>query len=237
MFRRFLPALALAALALPALALGAAPAAPTEAQAQARRDWTRTIAATPEGGVRMGNPAAALKVVEYVSLSCPHCRDFAESGMPRLEERVARGGVSFELRPFPLDPVAAVGAQLTRCVAPGRAFALNDAILSTQPAWFARLDGLNQAQIAELQGLAPAALRQRIAVLTGFDALAAQHGLTAAQVGACLADDGGAARIDAIKAAAEALGVGGTPSFLLNGALAANVHDWAALEPLLTPRR
>lgn len=233
MIRRVLPALALAALTF----VAAASVAPTEAQAQTRRDWTRTIAATPEGGVRMGNPAAAIKVVEYVSLSCPHCRDFAESGMPRLEERVARGAVSFELRPFPLDPVAAVGAQLTRCVAPSRAFALNDAILSAQPAWFARLDGLTEAQIAELQGLAPAALRRRIAALTGFDALAAQHGLTAAQVGACLADDRGAARIDAIKAAAEAQGVGGTPSFLLNGALAANVHDWAALEPLLTPRR
>jgi protein-disulfide isomerase len=230
--RRFLPLLAAAVLALGG---AAAAAAPVRVPAQARQDWTRTVVATPEGGFRMGNPAAAVKVVEYVSLTCPHCRHFAEAGAPVLiADHVASGRVSFEIRPFPLDPIAAIGSQLNRCAAPDRAFAFNDAILASQESWFARLDALGPAELAGLNGLHGAALRQRVAALAGFDAIAASHGVDAAS---CLADDAGAARIDEIKAAAEALGVQGTPSFLINGTLAPNAYDWAALEPLLRAGR
>jgi protein-disulfide isomerase len=229
--RRFLQLVAAAILALG----GSADIAIAQAPGSTPRDWTRTIVATPEGGFRMGNPAAVLKVVEYVSLTCPHCRHFAEAGAPALiAGPVASGRVSFEIRPFPLDPIAAVGSQLNRCAAPDRAFALNDAILIAQDAWFARLEALGQAEIGSVRGLSGGALRQRIAALAGFDAIAAGHGV---DVAACLADERGAARLDEIKAAAEALGVQGTPSFLINGALAPDVYDWAALEPLLRAGR
>ena len=46
----------------------------------AQRDWTQTVARTPEGGFRMGNPNAPVKVVEYLSLTCPHCAAFAHEG-------------------------------------------------------------------------------------------------------------------------------------------------------------
>ena len=60
---------------VPALAL-ALPASSSEAQRRGvarAQDWTRVAARTPEGGFRMGNPGAPVKVVEYLSLTCPHC--------------------------------------------------------------------------------------------------------------------------------------------------------------------
>ena len=211
--------------------------APGAASAQAQRDWSRTIVATPEGGFRMGNPAASVKLVEFVSLTCPHCRDFARSGAPQLVRNYVRSGrVSFEIRPFPLDAVASMAAQLNRCAAPASAFALNDAILAGQEQWFGRLQALTDQQLAELDGLAEAQLRQRIAAITGLDAIAARHGIPAARIRSCLADEAGAARVAAIKSAGERIGIAGTPSFMINGRVAQHVHDWSALEPLLRGR-
>ncbi|MEA3079375.1 MAG: hypothetical protein QOF05_783, partial [Sphingomonadales bacterium] len=53
----------------------AASAAPRPAP-KPKVDWARTVVATPEGGFRMGNPSAKVKLVEYGSLACPHCRHF-----------------------------------------------------------------------------------------------------------------------------------------------------------------
>ena len=232
---RFFPLIAAAAAALAApLALALSPGA---ALAQAPRDWTRTIVATPEGGVRMGNPNARVKLVEFVSLTCPHCRNFAAAGAPQLVQRYVRGGeVSFEIRAFPLDAVASMAAQLNRCAPPASYFALNDAILAAQDEWFGRLQRLSDQQLAALDGLSEPELRVRVAAITGLDALAVRHGVPPARVRSCLADEAGASRVAAIKEAAERQGVSGTPSFLVNGRLAPNVHDWAALEPLLRRR-
>ena len=230
--------LLLAAFAAAALAAPAA-VAPAQAQsARAQRDWTRNVIATPEGGFRMGNPEAALRVVEFVSLTCPHCAHFSVEGAPQLiRDYVRTGRVSFEIRPFPLDIIAATAAQLTRCAAPRRAFALNDAILAGQEDIFARLEQMTEADVGAIDALDPGERRLRIAALTGIDAIAGRHGLDAGETRACLTDQAGADRIDSIKAAAETIGVAGTPSFTVNGELAANVHDWTALEPLLRAPR
>jgi protein-disulfide isomerase len=61
--------------ALAGIALAALPAADGAAQkgkAAAQRDWTQTVARTPEGGFRMGNPNAPVKLIEYLSFACPH---------------------------------------------------------------------------------------------------------------------------------------------------------------------
>lgn len=218
--------LAAALAALPA----AAPAAPAAA---AERDWASAIVATPEGGFRMGNPAARVKIVEYVSLTCPHCAAFSATGAPALVEQVRTGRLSFEIRPYPLDIVAEVGAQLNRCAAPADAFALNDAILAGLEDTHARLMALSRAEVAAIEALSGGEQRQRIAAAAGLDAIAARHGIEAAEARACLADQAGTDRLGAIKAAAESIGVQGTPSFTINGVLQQDVHDWSALAPLI----
>ena len=227
------------ALLAAAAAVLAAPVAfaPGNAAAQARRDWTQMIVATPEGGFRMGNPAARLKVVEFVSLTCPHCRDFAATGARMLVDRYVRtGAASFEIRAFPLDPVASMAAQLARCAPVGQQFAINDAILAAQQQWIGRLQALSNEQMSALEQLPEPELRVRLASVMQLDAIAARHGVSAARLRPCLADEAGARRIAAIKAGGERLGVSGTPSFLINGRLQDHVHDWTALEPLLRGR-
>jgi len=226
------PGIVMRLLAMAALALPAVVASPLQAQAQ--RDWTSTIVVTPEGGIRMGDPEAPLKVVEFVSLTCGHCGDFAASGVPALvRDFVQSGRASFELRPFPLDVVAATGSQLGRCASPAQEFALSHEILTTQATWFGRLEGLTDQQVSEIDAAPPARQRQLIAAALGFDAIAARHGLTAQKLRGCLANDRGAGRMRAIKQAGDRFGVTGTPSFAVNGRLLDNVHDWTALEPVL----
>jgi protein-disulfide isomerase len=93
-------ALLLAGAILTGAVAAQAAAAPKRSAAPAARDWTRTVSATPEGGYRVGNPAAAVKLVEYGSLTCNHCATFAKEGMPPLLSRHVRTGrVSYEFRP------------------------------------------------------------------------------------------------------------------------------------------
>ena len=232
---RFRPLLRFAALALSL----AAPAVLAPAAAQAQRDWSRTMAATPEGGFRMGNPAAPVRVVEFVSLTCPHCRSFAQTGVPPLiAGHVRSGHVSFELRNFFLNPADEAAAVLNRCAAtPAAYFALNDAILAEQPVWTGRLNSLSDDQFAALEALPDNQRLLRFASLTGLDALAARHGVTAARLRTCLTSPARLARVRSLREAGAALGVRGTPSFLVNGRLAEDVYDWTTLEPLLTAGR
>ena len=87
--------------------------------ARPRRDWTRTVVATPEGGFRMGNPNAPVKLVEYGSLTCRHCADFApgRDAAAGRHAMSASGKVSYEYRNFilnGLDVAACPGRPLRR---------------------------------------------------------------------------------------------------------------------------
>lgn len=222
----------LACAAVPAAAI--APVAP----AQAQRDWTQVVSRTAEGGFRMGNPNAPIHVVEYLSLTCPHCADFARDAAPGLiRNHVRSGRVSLEYRNFVLNAYDLAASFLSRCAAPQDYFALNHAILAEQARWMGRVDALTAEQRRELQDLQPIQGMQRIVAWTGLDAIAARHGINAGQSRACLSDQAALDRIIEMRRAGAALGVAGTPSFAINGRLAANVHDWASLEPLLGAAR
>jgi len=81
--------------------IGAAPHAPRKASKAV--DWTKTVVDTPDGGFRMGNPKAKITIVEYGSLTCPHCRHFAETAMkPLLGQYVRTGKASSEAIPRPV---------------------------------------------------------------------------------------------------------------------------------------
>src|SRR5687767_4143934 len=80
----------------------------TQIPAPNNGDWTQVVSETPEGGYRMGNPDAPVKLIEFASITCPHCAEFAEAGAEPLESTFVRSGqVSWEYRPymiFPTDP-------------------------------------------------------------------------------------------------------------------------------------
>jgi protein-disulfide isomerase len=216
-------------LALAAAAI-AVPAATPAQQPPAQRDWTQTVAVTPEGGFRMGNPAARVKVVEYLSLTCPHCAAFAHEGTPRLiADHVRTGRVSLEYRNYVLNAYDLAATSLTRCAAPARYFAMSHELLGTQSAWMGRMQNLSDAQRSELRGLQPLQAMQRIATLLGLDAIAARHGIAPAAQRACLSNQAAFDRIGALRQAAAAAGVNGTPTFAINGQIL-QVNDWPSIQ-------
>jgi len=201
--------------------------APVEASAQ--QDWAKSVVATPEGGYRMGNPNAPVKVVEYGSLTCPHCADFINSAKAPIAAKVRTGKVSFEFRNFVLNGVDATATLLARCAAPAQFFPLVERIYATQPQWIARFTGLSDEHKQRIQALPEAERLLGVAEAAGLTQLAVQGGVPADKAKSCLVDPAGLARIGEIYEAAAKLGVQGTPSFFVNGKRVM-VHDWAGLD-------
>jgi protein-disulfide isomerase len=213
-----------------------APAAMAPAQTRAvpsLRDWTRVVATTPDGGFRMGNPDAPVKLVEYLSLTCPHCAAFAREGTPPLiRNYVRRGRVSLEIRNLPLNALYVTATILARCGGPERFFPIAERLLATQQVWTGRFGAISQAQRDELGALAAGERLLRLADIGGLPALVAPHGVTAEQGRRCLADPASLARLGEMHQAAQSLGIRGTPTFLINGT-AVPVNEWSSLEPLI----
>jgi protein-disulfide isomerase len=241
--RFIIAAAAIAALALPAAAL----AQPDRTQERRggerrsdgpdRRNWTETAARTPEGGFRMGNPDAPVKVIEYLSLTCPHCAEFAAQGGERLFQSYVRNGrVSIEYRNYTLNGFDLAAAFLSRCASPREYFNMTHYLLGHQPQWMGRMQALTDAQRAELRAMSPIQAMQRLALMLGLDAIAARHGITPAQQRACLADQAALDRIGTLMQTARSQhNVSGTPTFVINGAVVP-ANSWAGIEPLLRGR-
>ncbi len=217
---------------LAAFALTAVIAAPAPVAAQAR-DWTKAVVATPEGGFRMGNPAAKVKLVEYASLTCPHCAHFAETSKAPLMQRVRTGNVSYEFRNYVLNGIDVTATLLARCAGPQHYFAFTDRLYATQKRWVGRISGLTEQQKTQIQSLPDAQRLGRIAELGGLTAVAAQFGVAAPRARQCLADDAALERLGEMAKAAQEKGVQGTPTFFINDRKVDSVDDWAGLEPHL----
>lgn len=220
------------ALALAGLAMfGSAPGA---AQKTSRAvDWTRTVARTPEGGFRMGNPKARLKLVEYGSLACPHCRHFEETGYdPLVKQYVRTGRVSYEFRNYLLNAPDAAVSLLAHCAGPAKFFAMSRAVFASQPQWFEKVSRLTDAQKAEMDAMSDQQRIARLGEIAGFPQIAARFGVTAARSRQCLADPKGLEKLLTITKAAGDRGINRTPTFLINGKVT-DAATWDQLEPLL----
>lgn len=220
----------LAALALAAwLSLGAGKPAP--------RNWNAVVAVTPAGGHQLGNPAAQLKLVAFVSYTCPHCAQFEQESEAMLRlNHVAPGKLSVEVRNFVRDPIDLAVALLTNCGAPSGFFLRHSAFLRNQHRWIERLGRASPAQ-AKRWSSGPLPQRMRyVAADFGFYELAAARGVDRRSADRCLASEAMAKRLAEGTAAAEKLGVNGTPSFTLDGLLLAGTHDWATLAPQIQAR-
>jgi protein-disulfide isomerase len=224
-------AAAAAAIAAPAAVSGQAKKAAPRAAA-APVDWSKRVAATPEGGFVMGNPAARVKVIEYASLTCPHCADFAAAAKAPLAARVKTGRVSFEYRSFVLNGMDLTATLVARCAGPAGFFPLADRLFATQSQWVGRISGMPQAQKDQLKALPDGQRLGRLAEIGGITQIAAQAGVTPQRANACLADTAALERLGTVYEAASALGVEGTPTFFINGKMV-HAHDWRELDALI----
>lgn len=214
-----------------ALALVAAAAVgPASAQKAPAADWSRTVVATPEGGYAIGNPKAKVTLVEYASLACSHCRDFAAQGYGSLKGNYVKSGrLRFEYRPFILNGYDLAATTVAKCAGPRGFFPIAEAAFASQDQWMARIKATPEARLKQLEGLPPERLFAEMGRIAGFQALGASKGLPTAQANACLADKAAAQRLLDQTNAGRARGVRGTPTFFLNGKPVAG-NDWASVE-------
>jgi protein-disulfide isomerase len=221
-----------------AAALALFPGAAASAQGSSRpaqRDWSQVVSQTAEGGFRMGNPQAAVRVVEFLSLTCPHCADFSRVGAPQLLNYVRSGRVSLEYRNFVLNGLDLAASMLSRCAAPQNYFPLTHAILAAQGQWVGRMQALSEAEQEAMRGQPPLETMRRVVAAAGLDMIAARHGLDAEQQRACLSNQAGLDRVIQMQQAGNRYGVTATPTFAINGRLVSG-NTWSAIEPLLRGR-
>ena len=89
----------------------------------------------------IGDPNAPNVIVEYASMTCPHCAEFHEKLLPQIKSKfVDTGKVRFVFREFPLDNLAAVAFMLARCSGEGKHFPTVQVLFETQKTW-ANVDG------------------------------------------------------------------------------------------------
>jgi len=149
----------------------------------------------PLGDRSLGKDDAPVTIIEYASMTCPHCAQFHETTYPELKKRyIDTGKVRFIFREFPLDPLAAGASMLARCADKEQYFPLIETLFHQQRQW---------------------AVEKPIPPLM---ALAKQAGFSEQKFNACLSDQ---KMLDAMqveqKRASEKFGVTSTPTLFVNG--------------------
>ncbi|EMD84522.1 thioredoxin domain-containing protein [Pacificimonas flava] len=182
-------------------------------------NWVRQITKTPEGGYLMGNPDAAVKLVEFGSLACSHCADFHEQSMRELKgDYIASGDVSYELRTFVLNPADFVATAVARCTTPEAFYALSDAFFENQGTWLQGMANISQEDAARLEGMNPSQAMVEYGKLGGIDDFVRARGIPESKYQQCVSDESTLAEVEAIRTdAIENYDLTGTPTFAING--------------------
>ena len=150
----------------------------------------------PLGDEALGKPNAPLIVIEYSSMTCPHCAEFHLTTFPEVKKRyIDTGKVRFIFREFPLDSLAVAAAVLARCAGSADYFRMIDMLFARQNEWMV------------LQPLPP------------LLAIANQAGFSKQSFDECLANKQIIAGVEDSRERAESrFNVNATPTFFVNGA-------------------
>ena len=161
-----------------------------------------------------------MQLIEYGSMTCPHCREFDETGVqPLIDNYVKSGKVGFEFRNYVRDPFDLTATLVARCNGAKTFFPLTRALYKDQPKWIAKVQQLPPAQIESLQGLPPSKQFVELAKLAGFPQYAAVRGVPLAKTNQCLANETAINELVAMsgQATTDFPDFPGTPTFILNG--------------------
>jgi protein-disulfide isomerase len=183
-------AIALLALAGPQPAMAQAPATPPSAAAQAA-----ALKLTPDDRI-LGKADAPVTIVEYASLTCPHCAHFDIDVLPKLKAKwIDTGKARLILRDYPLDEPAMRAAMVARCAPADKFYPFIDTLFHDQQQWVMSKDY-------------KAAL-QRLALLGG---------MSKSEFDACLANKSVEDKVLQSRVnATQQLAVEATPTFFING--------------------
>ena len=173
-------------------------------------------------GFRFGSSSARTKLVEYGSLNCSHCADFAAEADPAIVRAVKSGRLLFEYRPMALFPQDLPAHALLKCVPAGARLSFIDDYYRNQRSVYERLEAAGADDKASVAinaalsaGEAPAA--RKLAEVGGMLPIAARHGLTPAAANRCLGNPAMLRWVATATQAAKTAEVRTTPTFELNG--------------------
>jgi len=163
----------------------------------------------------LGSSTAPVTIIEYSSLTCPHCAAFAENVFPMLQSKyIDTGKVRFVSREFPLDIKAAAASMLARCAASGDAAKFFEATMMLFKQQEALVDHTTET----------------------LTSIGARFGMDQAAVENCVKND---ASLDKLQAdqnfAYNQLKVEATPTFFINGEMAKGAMSFEELEAKLAP--
>ena len=212
-----------------------APSGPAQTVAPPQgQTWDQIVTKTDAGGYLMGNPNAPVKLVEFASMTCPHCAAFDEQVDELVNDYVKTGQVSFDFRNFVRDPYDLAASLIARCGGPGRFFPLTHAMFESQDEWIQTLQAAPPERMQAVMAMGPDRQFVEIAEMAGFQTWAAQRGLPSAQTSTCLTNESEINQLVQMNAdAGQQFSIPGTPSFVINGELVDNATTWDALEPKL----
>lgn len=193
--------------------------------------WDAKLTRTAEGNHLYGNPAAKVRLVEFISYTCPHCAHYAEEAKaPLLGGLVRQGKVAVEIRPFFRNLIDVPASLLAQCGPDTKFLGNHHAILAAQSQWLVS----PSAEVQQKWGALDFAARiKAVAVDMGLYKLMLGRGYTPVQLDQCLGNRALAEKLNQQTGdAVEKLGVQGTPSFLINGKLQ-DIYGWEQLRPRL----
>ncbi len=165
--------------------------------------------------IAMGSETAPVTIIEYASMTCPHCAAFEVTVFPKLKEKyIDTGKVRFILREFPLDGLAAAAFMLARCAGPDKYYPMVETLFAQQAKW---------------------AVRNPIEPLL---AIAKQAGFTQQSFEACINNKDQLNKVQQVRdRASQKFKVKATPTFFINGELhegGMSIEDLdKAIEPYL----
>jgi len=200
--------LSLAALSALAPMIGADPAKAQDAKAK------ELAVPGPLGDVWLGKEDAKVTIIEYASMTCPHCANFHEKIFPVIKEKyIDTGKVRFTFREFPFDPLATAAFMLARCNGNDKYYAMVDLLFAQQKAW------------STAQKPAEALL-----------ATVRQAGFTQESFEACLKNQSIYDAVNSVRERGDkTFGVESTPTFFINGQKSSGSLSVEELDKILSP--
>lgn len=155
------------------------------------------FAPSPLPEMAWGQPNAPVTIVQYASLTCPHCRNFHATIFPVLKrDFIDTGRIRYILREFPIGKTSGLATIALRCAPADKYLTLYGKFMEQQPAWVS-------------QEVRPDAIF----------AVAQQVGMTRPQFDACRENQGMIEALKWVKERGRKLGIIGTPNYFVGDKL------------------
>ena len=166
----------------------------------------------PLGDMTMGKKDAPVVVIEYASMTCPHCADFNDKTFPELKKTyIDTGKVYYISRPFPFDSAATAAFMLAYCAGPERYFGFVDVLFEQQRQWILADDPM-----------------------AALEKIARQGGFSKEQFQQCMQNGEVFDHISKVaKRGAEEFNIRSTPTFFINGQMVQGFMSWKEFQPLV----